>query len=571
MGTPGDNSNFRNALRRTIDRVLDRALPKPQRKPRGENKAAAVSQADDVSRSVAAGVASAEAKIAAETRSAPFEAPTIPGTGRQWHASNLKELVDQGQQRLIATRDARRGRVFSLTGPSPSSYEQTQALTLGYIARVRSQVQRSGWMMEKADLDSRLLREDYQLQQADRSRRAAFFKGRHVLSPRDGSRLSYLVCNAVAAIIDDIDGFQTSFSGLGLANGSGVCMQDIVYKPVKIRVVTGKNQSLLVDSEGVQGLYPVPNRALVYDLDTDDAPYVLQGTYNPINPLYLPGDPDKGIPDEPLQKVLYHRGYGEGPPRRRGYMEAAHTLCYLKSLSIDKLGSMVEEFSLPTPYLQNPVENNVTDEDEDSAHEALEDLGKGKPATIPAAFGELKFSPSPTSFLPIHQIAISIIDAALSKLITSQTLAMESNGVGSFALGNVHADQQADVQAIDLNLAADTERTQLVRYVIDINAETWARAFAPYCPGEECSPDAIRACLPRVRWTLNRSVDPPARLKMFIDAKGEGLLISEDQVYSECDFVRAGDSESAFGAKPDPTPEPGQEPAAQPPTPTVEA
>lgn len=564
--TPGDNWNFRTALRRTIDRVLDRALPKPQRKPRGENTAVAVG------RSVAAGQAAAEAKIAAEVRSAPFEAPTIPGTGRQWHVSSVKDIVDQGQQRLIATKQARRGRVFSLTGPSPTSYEATQALSLPYIARVRSQVQRSGWMLEKADLDSRLLREDYQLQQADRSRRAAFYKARHVLSPRDRSRLAYLVCNAVSAIIDDIDGFQTSFAALGVANGSGIAMQDIAYKPVKIRVVTGKNQSLLVDSEGVQGLYPIPNRALVYDLDSDDSPYVLQGSYNPVNPLYLPGDPDQGIPDEPLRKVLYHRSFGDGPPRRRGYMEAAQTLCYLKSLSIDKLGAMVEEFSLPTPYLQNPVENNVTDEDEDAAHEALEDLGKGKPTTIPAAFGELKFSPSPQTFLPIHQIAISIIDAALSKLITSQTLAMESNGVGSFALGNVHADQQADVQAVDLNLAADTERTQLVRYVVDFNAETWARAFTPYCPGEICSPDAIRACLPRVRWTLNRSVDPPARLKMFIDAKEEGLLIAEDQVYSECDFVRAGDSESAFGAKHDPTPEPGQpEAAALPPTSELEA
>lgn len=565
MGTtPGDNSTFRNALRRTIDRLLDRALPKPKRPPRGENRAAAVGS------SIAAAQKVAEAKIAAETRSAPFEAPTIPGTGRRWHVSNIKENIDLGQQRLLATKEARRGRVFSLTGPSPSSYEQTQALTLPYIARLRSQVQRSGWMLEKADLDSRLLREDYQLQQADRSRRAAFYKARHVLSPRDGSRLAYLVCNAVAAIIDDIDGFQTSFAQFGVANGSGVCMQDLVTKGSKIRVVTGKNQSLLLDCEGVQGLYPIPNRALVYDLDTDDSPYVLQGAYNPVNPLYLPGDPDKGIPDEPLNKVIYHRSFGDGPPRRRGYMEAAHTLCYLKSLSIDKLGAMVEEFSLPTPYLQNPIENNVTDEDEDAAHEALEDLGKGKPATIPAAYGELKFSPSPQTFLPIHQIAISIIDAALSKLITSQTLAMESNGVGSFALGNVHAEQQADVQAIDLNLAADTERQQLVRYILDFNAETWARAFAPYCPGEECSPDAIRACLPRVRWTLNRSVDPPARLKMFIDARQEGLLIAEDQVYSECDFVRAGDSESAFGAKSDPTPEPGQEPAAAPPTPEVE-
>lgn len=565
MGTtPGDNSTFRNALRRTIDKLLDRALPKPKNPPRGENRAAAVGS------SIAAAQKVAEAKIAAETRSAPFEAPTIPGTGRQWHVSNIKENVDLGQQRLLATKEARRGRVFSLTGPSPTSYEQTQALTLPYIARLRSQVQRSGWLLEKADLDSRLLREDYQLQQADRSRRAAFYKARHVLSPRDGSKLAYLTCNAVAAIIDDIDGFQTSFANFGVANGSGIAMQDVVYKPVKIRVVTGKNQSFMLDCEGIHGLYPIPNRALVYDIDTDDSPYVLQGSYNPVNPLYLPGEQDKGIPDEPLNKVVYHRSFGDGPPRRRGYMEAAHTLCYLKALSIDKLGCMVEEFSLPTPYLQNPENPNLTDEDLDASHEALEDLGKGKPATIPATMGEVKFTPSPQTFLPIHQIAISIIDAALSKLITSQTLAMESNGVGSFALGNVHAEQQADVQAIDLNLAADTERQQLVRYILDFNAETWARAFAPYCPGEECSPDAIRACLPRVRWALNRSVDPPARLKMFVDAKQEGLLISEDQVYSECDFVRAGDSESAFGAKPDPTPEPGQEPAAAPPTSDVE-
>lgn len=565
---PGDNFNFRRALRRTIDRLLDRALPRTPKKPRTPpaDPTAAVAEG------VAAAYHQANAQLDAEQRSAPYEAPIVPGTGRQWTASNLKRAISKPQQRILSSREALRGRALAFTGPSAQSQERSPDLTLGYIASIRSQAQRSGWLYNKADLDARLLREDSQIHQTDRSRRACFYKARHTVAPKDSSRLSYLVCNAVSGILDEIDGFDSSMAAFGIANGSGIAMQEVVYRPIRLRIVTGPRQSMIVPSEGVEALHPIPTRSLVYDIDQEDEPYILQGAFDPVHPFR---DPETG---DPMFKCIYHRSYGDSMPRMRGYMYAAHPLAYLKNLTMERLGILVETFALATPYVQNPPENNVTDEDEASVMDALTDIGKGIPAVIPAAFGEVKTTPVPSSMTPIHSMAIGIINAEIAKLVLSSTLQIETNGgVGSYALGNVHADQQEDVQNIDLKLAAQTERTQLVKYIVELNSATWARAFAPYCPGEDCSPESVRACLPRVTWTINRKVDPVQRLGMFVTGKENGLLIDASQVYEECDFQRAGDSGTAFGGEPDgqKSPEqPSEQPAAgetsESPTPSVE-
>ena len=559
---PGDNFNFRRILRRGIDSLLDRALPPPTKKtaPTVDSKAAEKAAETTAMQAMQGAHNAIQAKLK-EERSAPYEAPIVPGTGRRWGGSNLKGAVNQTQQRLFSSREAQRGRALSLTGPSAQSQEQSPDLDLPYIAAVRSQVQRSGWMYQKADLDARLLREDPQLAQCDRSRRAAFYKARHTIAPKDETRLSYLVCNACEGILDELDGFDSSMAALGIANGSGIAMQEVVYKPLRLRIVTGPRQSFIVDSEGVEALHPIPNRSLAYDIDQEDEPYILQGAFDPIDPFH---DPETG---EVLRKVMYHRGFGDSLPRTRGYMTAAHPLCYLKNLSMERLGVLVETFALSTPYLQNPAENNATDEDLIDGRDALADIGKGIPAVIPGIFGEVKSTPVPANMTPIQSFAIGIVDAAISKLVTSQTLSSEAGGVGSYALGNVHADEKEDTQQIDLSLASTTERTQLIRFIVDINAERWARAFASYCPGEECTPDAIRRCLPKVRWVLNRKVDPVARLKMFCDGKDAGMLIDSGQVYEEANFRRAGGKESAFGYEADAQPaepSPQMDPPNQP-------
>lgn len=553
---PGDNFNFRRALRKTIDGLLDRALPKPPKKVRPKvDPTAAVAQG------VAGAYHQAKAQIDAEQRSAPYEAPLVPGTGRQWTGSNLRQSISKPQQRIISSREALRGRAFAFTGLSAQSQERSPDLTLGYIAAIRSQAQRSGWLYNKADLDARLLREDSQIQQCDRSRRACFYAARHTVAPKDSSRLSYLVCNAVSGVLDEIDGFDSSMAALGIANPSGVAMQECVYRPIRLRIVTGPRQSMIVESEGIEALHPIPTRSLVYDIDQEDEPYVLQGAFDPVDPFH---NPETG---EPTRKVIYHRAYGDSMPRMRGYMYSAYPLAHLKNLSMERLGILVETFSLATPYLQNPQENNATDEDEASVLDALTDIGKGIPAVIPAVYGEVKTTPVPSSMTPIHSMAIGIVNAEIAKLVLSSTLQIETNGgVGSYALGNVHADQQEDVQNIDLKLAAQTERTQLVKYIVELNAERWARAFAPYCPGEDCSPESVLSCIPRIAWTINRKVDPVQRLGMFVTGKENGLLIDASQVYDECQFARAGDSGSAFGAERSPA----EQPVAPPPTPVVE-
>ena len=507
------NANFRRAAERLVNGVLDRLSPVRRAEQQASGVGEQVLQA---------------AKHVVKKRSASVPPPIVPGTGKSWTGTGIKEAIDPQQQQVLGSMDARRGRAFARTGPTPAAFARTDEITLEYIARLHSHVERNGWMWDKADLDMRIVREHEHLQPADRQRRAWLFSTYPRLMPRNDTRLAQLVRNAVAAIVEDIDGFDSSLSELQVANATGMGMSEICYKSRRLRVVTGPKQSLLVDSEGVSSLESIPNRSLAYDIETDQ-PYVNQGGWTFVDPL-------RTAAGEPLRKVLYHKGFGDGAARVRGYGFAAHHLHWLSKLCWEKAASLVEVYGLPTPYAQpDDTDHDVQDEDLEAINAALRDLGKGIPTVLSKRAGELKTTPQPTAITPLHQAWIGYCNTGLSKLVTGQTLAMEVGSVGSYNASETHADSMEGVQRIDARLTANACNAQLLRFLCEINAVAWARAFAPYCPGEECSPQAIIECVPRIIWDVSRKLTKTERLKMFCDASGI-LPLSRAQMYEEFDF-----------------------------------
>lgn len=483
------------------------------------------------------------AKDAIKARSATIPEPVVPGTGLRWTGSTVDHALSYEQQELVSSREARGGRAFARTGPTPRNLASYPEITLDHIAKVHTHVERNGWMWDKADLDARILREHEHLHPAERARRAWIFQNYPTLVACNDSQLALLVRNAVAAVVDQIDGFDSSVCDMQVANMSGGAVSELIWKPRMLRVVTGPRRSIMVPSDTVASVERISLRSVAYDITTD-RPWVNQGNWGWVNPLVNPWT------GEDLQKVLVHKGYGDGDTRMCGYGFACHHLHWMSKLAWEKAGTLVEVYGVSTPYLQPVDDENIRDEDYEDAEQALADLGKGNPAIFPARMGEVKLTPTPSALTPLQQAMIGFCYTGMSKLVSGQTLTMEVGNVGSYAAMDGHGDEKEMVQRIDSRLTDGTLNAQMLRYIVAANAQVWAAVFAPYCPGEACSPEAVLQSVPRINWDVSRKVSKADRLKMFIDAKKEGLLIDAGQVYDECGFRPSLSPESAFGAAP---------------------
>lgn len=471
------------------------------------------------------------------------------------------------QQRLLGSREARYGRAFGRTGPGPLYWNRNFELTIANIARVHSETENIGWCWHKADLDQRLLREEAHLRQADRSVRVKVLNAPMRLKPAGRGRLAALVCNAVEATLDQLDGFKRNAAELLVAMGGGYGLQEITWKPRTLRIPVAKDLSLSLVTETVERLDMIPNRSVVFDI-VDDRPWVMQSTQpgHEVDPF---ADPETGEPTYKAVLLTDIAVAGE-PIRMRGYQFAAHLLGYLKGLAWERGGITLETYGVATPFAEFDPLVNPTDEQFERARRAVGDVGKGQP-TVAHGF-KLNATQVPPSLANLHQQFIGRVNAEFSKLVTSQTLAMETGGVGSYNASDTHADQQESVQQMWASLLGDAYRSQLVRFIVHINAEAWARAFAPYCPGEDCSPAAIRAAVPILFWDVRRKETRSERLKMFVDAKNAGWAPDARQVYEECDFQHPTEPAEPSPATPPAAPgaasaSPAAPPASGPPMP----
>lgn len=511
-----------------------------------------------------------QAKRSANLPQKPMEQAGI----RSWPRSPFVNPSAE-QQRVLGSRDALYGRAFGKTGPGPLYFNRNFEITIERIARVHSEVEQIGWTWNKADLDQRLLREEAHLRQADRSIRVRILNAPLRFKPAGHGRLAALVCNAVEATFDQLDGFKRSAAEILVAMGTGYGLQEVVYRPRTIRIPVAKDLSLGVPTETIHRLDMIPGRSVLFDVVTD-RPWVMQGEApgHEVDPFE---DPETGAATHKAVLLTDIALTGE-PIRMRGYQFAAHLLGYLKGLAWERGGITLENYGVATPYAEfDATVMNPTDEQWERARRAAEDVGKGAPAVMHGF--KIGTTPIPPSLAAIHQQFIGMINAEFSKLVTSQTLAMETGGVGSYNASDTHADQQELVQQYWAQLLADAYRSQLVRYLLDLNAEAWARAFAPYCPGELCTPDAIRACAPYLYWQIRRRETRTDRLKQFIDSKNAGWAPDEQQVYDEMDFRRpsgpdAGSATGSAAPPPSPAAAPSDSNPAAPnasPTPTLPA
>lgn len=449
-------------------------------------------------------------------RSAPLS-PSEQNMG-YWKPFSSTHVENQSLTAAMHSTEARRNRVTAGAGQEPLSMQPWPELTLSSIASAQRRCDMSGWADRKVEIDARYLRGDSHLQACDRIRRSVYTAAPFRIKPRSSRPLSILVANAVRACIEELDGFSSTAMELAGIGCYGYAVGELIWGDRKIAIPTGRNSSVVVESEIITSIEHVYQRNTAFDI-VDDSSWLCMG-------------PGQFVPlsDRTAQKFVTVKGCGDAPTRWRGYGWANQWISYLSGLSLEKWGTVIETFGVSTPYLQNPDGKFLGDAEHDHALDVLSDIGTGRPAVFPAQFGEIKFTPVPAGLAPMHAQILGYLKAEQAKLCLSATLQMEIGGVGSYAAATTHKDQQTATQKLDASLIAEALRTQPIRWLVEVNARAWAAAFAPLCGG--CTPEQIIAEAPGCEWVISDETSAQ-RLSIFQGVKGLGFAVDEAQVREE--------------------------------------
>lgn len=478
-----------------------------------------------------------------------------------WKAFNATHQTNAATLLAMRSREARYAHTTAGAGLNvPHAYASMPEITLGYIADAHRRAHRTGWVDWKADIDERYRRDDSHIKGIDRKLRAWCYKAPLRIRPRSNSPLSGLVANAVRAAIDQLDGLTSSVGELGVVACAGYSCAELAWREGTLSIPVGGGRTVRVPSEIVGSLEQVYPRNFAFDI-IDDRPYLAMGP-NDFVPVTEPG----------LQKFMFVRGPEDGPTRFRGYGWANAWLSYLGGLTLEKFGTLVEVFGLAVPYLQRSADGFLTEEEHDHAIAILERLGTAQPEIIPSRYGELKHSPVPSGLAPIHSSMLGFLKTEQSKLVLGSTLAVEiGSNVGSYAAAQTHADGLVDTQRIYARLIAEALRSQVVRWLLEVNASRWAEAFSCHVPGG-CGPEDISAELPIVEWILSDET-PAQRLSLYQGVKGLGYSLDEEQVRAELGVLAPMPGVPMPGVpEPVPTEPAPNDPAAElTPTPTAPA
>lgn len=450
------------------------------------------------------------------SRSAPVSPREKPlGWWKEFPATHL---VDPGIQAAMRSQEARKAKTTSGAGLEPTAWAPYPEITLPWINSAHRRAYVTGWADRKADIDQRYLMMDSHLQATHGIRKAATRKYRFAVRPRSATPLGLLTANAVRASWGHCDGFLSSMGELGVQANTGFSSGELVWKDTRLSIPIGKKR-IAVDSEVICSIEQVYPRNFGFDVVNDRA-YLCMGP-NAYIDVNEPG----------LQKFIFIKADGAGPTRYRGYGWANAWLSYLGGLSLERFGVVVETFGVATPYLERSQEGYLSDDEHAHALDILANVGTGKPEVIPSRYGTLEHSPVPAGLAPLHAQMLSVVKGEQSKLVLSSTLQMETDGIGSNALGLIHQDQQTDIQRIDCGLYAEAITSQPFRYLVEANADRWALAFSHYIPGG-CTPwDVIAEC-PTCEWVITEEA-PAQRLAVFQGAKALGIEPDPEQMREE--------------------------------------
>jgi phage gp29-like protein len=112
-------------------------------------------------------------------------------------------------------------------------------------------------------------------------------------------------------------------------------------------------------------------------------------------------------------------------------------------------------------------------------------------------------------------------------VVQGETLTTEVGGVGSYAIGNVHADTKHAIVIGDARKLARTLRSDLFYPLVEINEDVLCGLF-------HCTPDDLKAAIPTISWRIDRETNPTDRATIISMAINEwGMEVDEEQQRDE--------------------------------------
>lgn len=473
---------------------------------------------------------------------------TPPAPNATIPTSSQRARLDPKTAAAMRSIDSMLGRVTYGAGPVQTRYSTVPGtgLTPERIYQVHQQ-NRMGYPLQKAELDEEVLDRDAHLYGLQQARIVEVSNKPLKLMPFNESPLAAAVASFCEAILYDLDGYDQDVEDLLTASGRGYACSEVTWDFRKVRCTTPGGERVTLSNVirpiALDWVHPKHFR---FDAVTDEPYLVTAG-----------GDLARLLPG----KFVFHASSGTGLIERRGYMMQCVWLHAIKQWSLRDWVVYSNLFGVPQIHGIYDGTHQL-DEDRETYSQILRDFGQGIPVLHGADFRiEAQHAPEGGRSNDVFGALIGYSNAEMSKRIQGQTLTTEIGGQGSYALGEVQADVKYGIVKSDARKLAQTERSDLLRPIVQLNSELLARAFG-------ADPDDIMACVPRVSRRIERETTPEIRQRILAGLQDMGLPLDEEQIREEfgADAPRPGSRPVSKEPPPEAAP-PAAAPPDAPPTP----
>lgn len=187
-------------------------------------------------------------------------------------------------------------------------------------------------------------------------------------------------------------------------------------------------------------------------------------------------------------------------------------LAYFKRQVLKFWVMYCEKFGTPTAVLRHPL--SASEREKRAYRRIIGSIQQETGLVVPEGVElELLEAQRAGSALTYREL-IEFANREMSKALVGQTLTTESDGRGSYALGQVHHAVREDIVRQDAQALMALVNTQLVRWIVDLN----------FPPSQRKYP----------RWRLHPPREDDLKLQLEIDRffAGQGLPLDEAELYA---------------------------------------
>lgn len=444
-------------------------------------------------------------------RAAFSGAPPVPGSEGRWRQWNYLPR-DPKAEALLRSKEALYGRATYYSGETPSNTPTYAASGINprRIASIYTEVITIGRVLQKADMDTQVLRRDTHLRGVDFALRSSVTGKPVMVSPANQSDLARDLAYLAQALIDDVDGFDDSCTSLLKSHACGYGAGETIYASKALHVA-GRNMS--IPGAWPQQIDEIFNRNFRFDPITDK-PELVQSTGGHVPVDVAPW------------KFIFHPGTGDGEVRLRGHLTCTVWMHLIKTDGLARLAQCLDFFGIPRPFAEIPWDMWEDQELKDATSQAMADYGSGNPyVKVKEVLWKFTETPAGLDARGMHGLLWGLCNTEQSKAVQGETLTTELGGVGSYNASQTHEAVKGDITAIVERGLAGTIRKWL-RAVFALNMGAICSAFG-------ATPAQVLGSIPKVYWLIHRAMDPETRQRMRFAAVAAGIPIDVEQEYRE--------------------------------------